>query len=256
MQPDYGVVDWFVEDMVDQGDRIIEDMIARPSWRMDLRGEICIVPAHGACYGEYLAKLGRVYLDKRQTVDGHHSNLRWTQRLEQMLRNLRQTVQPTTVLLESRSGLHDIAAATVTDLSANVLLFGTNSEASWRDYGILFEHWKDLGLAGAIRDRLSIVSSLTPDIDTEEYIGRFRERSWALFQDHLYDEVEADAEPYGFAFELLEEHAPHDPMPIHWRRGFAAGASLRHLDGTVIEQAYDGFLGRFDELMHEQRAGP
>ena len=249
MQPDYGVVDWFVEDLVDQGGEIIEGMIARPSWQTDLRGEVCIVPAHGGNFGEYLAKLGRVYLDKRQTVDGRQSNVRWTQRLEQMLRGLRQTVQPTTVLLESRSGLHDIAAATVTDLGAHVLLFGTNSETSWRDYGILFGHWKKLGLARDIRERLSIVSSLTPDIHTEEYIERFRERSWALFQEHLYDDVE----PNGFAFELLEDHAPHDPMPIHWSRGLAAGASLCHLEGTVVEQAYGSFLGRFEELLHRNR---
>ena len=249
MRPDFGVVDWFVEDMVGQGDRVIEGMIARPGWQTDLQGEVCVVPAHGANLGEYLAKLGRVYLDKRQTMDGDQSDVQWAQRLEQMLQNLRQAARPTTVLLDSCSGLHDIAAATVTDLSAHALLFGTSSETSWHDYGILFEHWKKLGLARDMRDRLSIVSSLTPDIDTEEYIRRFRERSWALFQDHLYDDdVGTDAESCGFAFELLEDHAPHDPMPIHWTRCLAAGESPRRLEGTIIEQAYGSFLARFDAL--------
>ena len=240
LSPEFGVVDWFVEDLVGQGDRVVGDMIARPTWHQDFRGDVCIVPAHGARPGEYLAKLGRVYLDKRGTI--------WTQRLEKLLQKLRQTVQPTTVLLESRSGLHDIAAATVTDLSAHVLMFGTNTETSWQDYGILFEHWTRLELARDIRSRLSIVSSLTPEVGTEEYLRSFRERSWALFQDHVYDEIESADEPYGFAFELHDDDAPHNPLPIHWTRGFAAGASLQYLEGTTVEQAYSAFLARFDEL--------
>ena len=246
MQPQFGVVDWFVEDMVGQGDGVVERMIARPSWHQDFPGDVCIVPAHGPRPGEYLAKLGRVYLD---------TEVRWTQRLDQMLQKLSQIAKPSIILLESRSGLHDIAAATVTDLNAQVLLFGTNSETNWQAYGILFEHWNRLNLAQAIRERLSIVSGLTPDINTEEYVKRFRERSWVLFQNYLYDNVETSSEPYGFAFELLEDHAPHDPMPIHWTRGLAAGTSLRHLEGTTVEQAYSRFLERFDELQRMNARG-
>ena len=244
MQPDFGVVDWFAEDLVGQGDHVVECMVARPDWHQDLRGDVCIVPAQGREPGEYLAKLGRVYLDK---------GVRWTQRLDRMLTRLRGIVKPDIVLLESRSGLHDIAAATVTDLGAQVLLFGTNSETSWQDYGILFDHWNRLGLAADIRKRLSIVSSLTPDIDTDDYLRRFRRRAWALFQDHLYDNLESSEEPYGFAFEMLEEFAPHDPLPIYWTRGFAAGASLRRIEGSTVEQAYGRFLERFDALQRMDR---
>ena len=239
LQPDYGVVDWFAEDLVGQGDQVVDRMIARPSWHQDLRGDVSIVPAHGFEPREYLAKLGRVYLDTR---------LRWSLRLKSMLQRVQEIVKPSVVLLESRSGLHDIAAATVTDLQAHVLLFATDSPTSWQDYGILFRHWKDLGLAASIRERLSIVSSLTPDTETENYVKCFRERAWALFQDHLYDNVESSEEPYGFTFQLLEDGAPHDPLPIHWTRGFAAGASLRDLEDSTVEQAYGRFLERFDEL--------
>lgn len=239
MQPEYGVVDWFVEDLVGQGDPLIEDMIAKPSWQQDLPGDVCIVPALGARPGEYLAKLGRVYMD---------TDVRWTQRLEGMLQKLRHFTKPSIVLLESRSGLHDIAAATVTDLNAHVLLFATNSETSWQDYGILFRHWNKLHLAQAIRERLSVVSGLTPDIGTEDYIKRFRERAWALFQDHLYDSAESASKPGGFAFEMLEDEAPHNPMPIYWSCDLAAGASLRHIEGTTVDQSYGCFLERFDAL--------
>ena len=244
MRPEFGVVDWFVEDLVGQGDGVIEDMIAMPSWHHGLPGDVRIVPTHGAQSGEYLAKLGRVYMD---------TDVRWTKRLEQLLRKLREVVEPTVVLLESRSGLHDVAAATVTDLDAHVLLFAVDSETSWEGYGILFEHWRRQELARRIRQRLSIVSSLTPDIGTEAYIERFRERSWVLFQDHLYDGQDSPGESDGFAYDLREHHAPHDPFVVHWTRGLAAGASLRAIEGATVDQAYSGFLQRFDELMRVNR---
>ena len=244
MRPEFGVVDWFVEDLVGQGGGVIEDMIARPSWHHDLPGDVRIVSAHGAQSGEYLAKLGRVYMD---------TDVRWTKRLEQLLSMLREVVKPTIVLLESRSGLHDIAAATVTDLDAHVLLFAIDSETTWEGYGILFEHWRKQELARRIRQRLSIISSLTPDIDTEAYIERFRERSWVLFQDHLYDKQDSPEESDDFTYDLLDDHAPHDPFVVRWTRGLAAGASLRAIEGTTVDQAYSGFLQRFDELMRVNR---
>ena len=122
-QPTFGVVDWFVEDLVGQGHHVIDDMIAQPTWHQDLRGDVCIVPAHGAESGEYLAKLGRVYLD---------TNVSWAERLKKLLEALRAAAKPSIVLLESRSGLHDIAAATVTDMNAQVLLFATDSEQHGR----------------------------------------------------------------------------------------------------------------------------
>ena len=93
------------------------DMASGPSWRRLHRA------GHGAESGEYLAKLGRVYLD---------TNVPWTERLKKLLEALRAAAKPSIVLLESRSGLHDIAAATVTDMNAQVLLFATDSETTWQ----------------------------------------------------------------------------------------------------------------------------
>ena len=240
-QPEFGVTDWFVEDLVGQGDHVIGKMTAAPAWARDLEGEVRVVPAHGLDPGEYLAKLGRVYMD---TVE-----VSWTARLARMLSRLEAESQSTIVLLESRSGLHDIAASTVTDLNAEVLLFAVDSESHWTDYTILFQHWQTHGLATSIRDRLSIVSALTPDLNTEKYLLRFRERSWDLFRT-LYDEVvpASDSEE-SFSFDVQDEDAPHHPIPIHWTRGLAAGASLRDIERTPVSQAYTEFLHRFDNLI-------
>ena len=238
--PRFGVTDWFVEDLVGHAPIVAHDMTAAPRWARDLDGYVRIAPAHGRDPGEYLAKLGRVYLD---------TDLSWTARLSKMLSQLEETYGPSIVLLESRSGLHDIAAATVTDLDAQILLFAVDSESHWTDYGILFQHWQRRGLARKIRERLSIVSALTPDVDTEPYLQRFRERAWDLFR-NLYDDVAPAVSPSDeFSFDLHEEDAPHDPIPIHWTRGFASGASLHRLEQQAVSQAYWQFFRRFDSIV-------
>lgn len=241
-QPEFGVTDWFVEDLVGQGDQVVERMVAAPAWAHDSEGDVRVVPAHGSNPGEYLAKLGRVYMDT--------SHDPWTARLERLLVQLEDHVKPTVVLLESRSGLHDIAAATVTDLDAQVLLFATDSESNWTDYEILFRHWQEHDLAPNIRERLSIVSALTPELHTDEYLSGFREQAWDLFRDYLYDAVAEGTESGDpFSFDLFDEDAPHNPIAIHWNRGLAAGTSLRNLEQTTLNQAYAPFLRQFDELI-------
>ena len=249
-RPEFGVTDWFVEDLVGQGHHVMDRMVASPAWAQDMEGDVHVVPAHGVKPGEYLAKLGRVYMDT--------GNDPWTKRLEGLLSQLEQTYRPSIVLLESRSGLHDIAAATVTDLGAEVLLFAVDSDSNWTDYNIIFDHWQRHELAPRIRERLSMVSALTPDFETEQYLQRFRERSWNLFQE-LYDEVLASNALAGglFSFDLGDEEAPHYPLPIHWTRGLAGGASLHNLEHsqTTVMQAYQSFLNRFDELVKDNRKG-
>ena len=240
-QPDFGITDWFVEDLVGQGGHVLDRMLAAPSWTEDLDGAVHVAPAHGRDPGEYLAKLGRVYMENR---------VGWTARLMEMLTRIEEAVKPTIVLLESRSGLHDIAAATVTDLDAEVLLFAVDAVSHWTDYDILFSHWRNLDLARKIRQRVRIVSALTPGRGAESYLRRFRERSWSLFSDHLYDDVAASGDgTAAFSFDLSDQVGPHNPIPITWTLGFAAGASLLNLEDSTVEQAYKRFFDHFEDIM-------
>ena len=236
-RPEFGVTDWFVEDLVGQSDRVLAEMTVSPTWALDLEGEVHLAPAHGREPGEYLAKLGRVYMDAPEP---------WVIRLERLVQCLEERCNPTVVLLESRSGLHDIAAATVMNLDAQVLLFATDSASTWDDYDILFRHWQINNLATRIREKLAIVSALTPDTgDVHDYLARFRERSWTLFQDRLYDEASVDLSADRFSFDLNDDDAPHDPLHVTWTLGLAAGASLHNLDQTSVTLAYTRFLDRF-----------
>ena len=241
-RPEFGVTDWFVEDLVGQDTQVLEHMTASPGWARDFEGELHVAPAHGRQPGEYLAKLGRIHMDAAAP---------WSNRLERLLQQLEASRQPTIVLLESRSGLHEIAAATVTDLDAKVLLFATDASSTWDDYGILFRHWQQQGLATSIREKLYIVSALTPGVNEVSYLDGFRERSWNLFREHLYDEAVPFADPVAdlFSFDLGDEHAPHDPFRINWNQGLAAGTSLRNLEQTSVTSAYTEFLKRFEQII-------
>lgn len=245
-QPRFGVLDWFVEELVGQGEAVLEDMVATPAWAHDAPGSVWVAPAHGRNPQEYLAKLGRAYMD---TVADP-----WTARLQRLLEWWETSLDPTVVLVESRSGLHDIAAATVTDIDAEVMLFAVDSPSAWTGYEVLFRHWQEQGLTTRIRDRLSVVSALTPERDTE-YSERFRENAWDLFRRYIYDSESAATDATDAVFhDLTEEDAPHDPFVVHWNRGLASGASLRHFEKSTVAAAYSHFLPRFERYHQARRA--
>ena len=249
--PTRGMVDWFVEDMVGQGAEIVRDMIGRPRWVQDLRGDILVVPAYGHPPGEYLAKLGRVYLDGPR-ANGEQGPERWTARLARLLRSLENQARPTVVLLDARCGLHDLGATAVMDIPAQVLLFGTDAHMSWEAYRILFEHWNRHQVVLGIRQRLSAVAALVPPtLDRDRYLSSFREHAWDLFREYLYDEVPADAGADAdlFSFDLADPNGPHNPMPIYWNDGVAGGSPLRDIEGPAVSGAYSEFLVRVDPLL-------
>ena len=254
-QPEFGVVDWFVEDLVGQGDEVIEQMAATPSWSQNFPGEVCVIPAHGREPGEFIAKLGRTHL---HTVDKKSGKaVAWASRLGQLLSRLEEIHKPTIVLLESRSGLSDIAASAVTDFDAQILLFAIDSESTWENYQILFRLWRESNLATNIRKRLSVVSALTPEVDTDLYLEGFRQRAWKLFLDFLYDEEDPSENSVdNFTFDANDEFAPHNPLPIIWTRGLGAGMSLQNLEQskTSILLAYKRFLDQFDVLVQFDRS--
>ena len=240
VRPEYGVVDWFVEDLVGQGEFALERMVGSPRWAEDYDGRALFAPAHGADPGDYLAKVGRAWMTRKGL---------WSDRLKRLVADLERHYEPEVTLVESRSSMHDFAACAVTDLGSRVLMFATDSASHWNGYRILFRHWNKYGLVPALRGQVQIVSALIPDNGKDAYLTGFRERSWDIFRDNLYDDMEAaSTAEEDFSFDLNASGAPHDPMLIHWNRGLAAGASLGSLDAASVRSAYSDFLARFDRM--------
>ncbi|QUV86536.1 KGGVGR-motif variant AAA ATPase [Chloracidobacterium aggregatum] len=242
-QPAYGITDWLVEDLVDNAASVFDGLFATSELSRD--GQIYVVPAHGQDPGEYVAKLGRVWMPK-VSHDGARES--WSARLQRLLRELEERIQPDVVLMDSRAGIDEVASACVTDLGANlVLLFAVDSHQTWKGYRILFEHWLRAGVAERIRERLQIVAALTPELDPAAYLANLRERAHALFLETLYDEIRP-SEADGWNFDLSDELAPHMPWAVRWHLGFAALHTLHGRFARIAEEevrhVFGNMIGR------------
>lgn len=216
-RPTFGITDWLVEDLVDNGDEVFENMVASSGLSHD--GDIFVVPAHGAESGEYVAKLGRAWMPK-VTAQGQES---WSERLQRLIAALELRWAPDVILIDSRAGIDEVASACVTDLGANlVLLFSLDGDQTWSGYEILFRHWRTTGVVREIRERLQVVGALIPELDSVDYLIGLREEAWSLFADELYDEVPAGTAAVGdtWSFDGADEGGPHYAWPIRWNRGF------------------------------------
>ena len=222
-RPTYGIADWLVEDLVDNGDAVFEDMMATSTLSHD--GEINVVPAHGRDPGEYIAKLGRVWMPKMRSDGAREA---WSQRLSRLIDALETRWQPDVILLDSRAGFDEVASSCVTDLGAYlVLLFAIDDEQTWSGYRILFRHWRTSGVVQKIRERLQLVGAMIPETDAAEYFADLREYSADLFREELYDEIPpGNVAGEQWNFDASDEGAPHYPWAVRWHRGFAALRSL------------------------------
>jgi|EBPBio282013_DNA_FD.fasta_scaffold00919_19 hypothetical protein len=256
-QPMYGITDWLVEDLVDNGDAVFDSMIATSNLSHD--GEIHVVPAHGADHGEYITKLGRVWMPKLQ-ADGTREM--WSARLERLLQTMEARIQPDVVLIDSRSGIDEIASACITDMGANlILLFALEGEQTWNGYRMLFEQWQRAHVAERIRERLKIVGAIVPELERVSYLEGLRESAYGIFVDTLYDEI-APAKPEsigpkangdgkwhvddlveGWNFDEADEGAPHYPWAVNWHRSFAGLRSLQGRLATIDVQEVQSIFG-------------
>lgn len=250
-RPRFGVTDWLVEDLVENGDLVFKDMVATSDLSYD--GEIYVVPAHGDKPGEYISKLGRVWMPKI-TPEGKREA--WPGRLNRLLLDLESTWEPDVILIDSRSGIDEIASACITDLgAAGILLFALDGDQTWSGYEVLFRHWLKTGVSELIRERLHVVGAMIPDIDKGDYFRELLENSWKIFTDNIYDEIPALSSPengttegiYPFNFDEADETAPHYPWPIRWNRGFSSLKSIHSKITTIDKTQVNGVFGSLVE---------
>ncbi len=251
--PAYGVIDWLTETLVDgeSADRLIQDILFRaPAVNANaLAGDIMVMPAYGRMTGNYVEKVGRAYMPSFG-ADGRLSGL--ADRLDHLVSVLaRGDEPPQIILLDSRAGLHDIAAAAVVRLGAEVLAFGRDETQSWEVYSHWLNHLKRSSQIGTtdenedLRLRLKTVAAMVDDFG--EPVKRWITRSYDTWAT-LYDE--AEGAPY--AYSETDEAAPHHPLPIAFT--FAARRAVL-TDETLTDQwpqllpAFARFIDGVKELL-------
>lgn len=247
--PQFGVLDWLIEDGVQQADdALLGDLRARSSLADDADGFIDVVPVCGT-RGGLVEKLARAYLDLPGT-DGKRRPFH--QRIDLMLQKMTADQDYRVVLIDSRAGVHDVAAAAVAHLGAQSMLFSVGTEQSWRLYRELFEVWRARpALAKQLRENLLFVASHVPETGSEDYVKGFRARAHTLFSETLFDDVRP-GEVSAFNFELEDETGPHFAPAINWRREFQTFDPTRgtsQFTDEQIEGSFNKFFRRADDLM-------
>lgn len=229
-RPEYGLLDWLVEDAVDNGDEVLDRLFATSPLADGSRGEIVVIPAHGKQYGDYIAKMGRAWMHR---MDGE-KRISWPQRLRDLLRKLDERHRPDCILIDARAGLDEIASAGVLDLAPRLaLLFALEGTQTWAGYSILFKHWNTIGQAANIRESLQMIAAMIPPRENKQpYMQQLSEQSWDCFVKYLYDPL-PEGRNDAFSFDLSDEAAPHIPWPIHWNQGLSAMRQLHTLDATL-----------------------
>lgn len=242
---EFGVVDWLIEDAVGQGADVLPRMVAAsPLGDSTLEG-IRVAAAIGQGETDYLAKLARAYAD----VPGPAGPQRLGQRLRRLIEALEVQERPDVVLIDSRAGLHDLAAVAITSLADTALLFASDGAQSWAGYRQLFAHWQQRpDVARRVRERLAIVRVLTPKTGREAGVRQFRQRAYQLFTDTLYDAIPAgwqsEEDEDLFHPGEADESAPHAPIIIDWDEQFMEfDPMLRPEDGGVAPARIEATFG-------------
>lgn len=248
--PQYGIVDWFVEDALGNGDPVI-DVMVRESNLATGDGKIFVVPAFGAETGDYLAKLGRTYLERGP--NGHEA---WPNRLKRMVEALEVHVLPDVVILDSRTGLHDTSAALVLAMAADTLMFAVDTPQTWSSYGFLFRHWALHPDREAFREKLWVIGSQVPDTGREVYFDGLRDQAWELFRDTLYDEPGGDDDLDLFYAPSDDSAGHHYPRAVFWQRSLMAFDPMKEWAEMDVTAAYGGFLSWFDRVLLEEPEAP
>jgi len=251
---EFGVVDWLIEDAVGQSESVLPRMVAASPLGEATVGAIRVAAAIGQSETCYLAKLARAYAD----VPSEHGPQRMGQRLQRLVEALEAQEKPDVVLIDSRAGLHDLAAVAITSIADTALMFASDGSQSWSGYRQLFYHWQQRPeIAKRVRERLKLVRALTPKSNREAGVHRFQQRSYELFAETLYDEIPAapDAEHAGALFHPGEtdESAPHAPILIDWDEQFQEfDPMLRPEDGGASQARIEATFGALIKFVYER----
>ncbi|MFE6104558.1 KGGVGR-motif variant AAA ATPase [Streptomyces laurentii] len=256
--PEYGIVDQLVESALGNDEGL--DLVAQATHaQIKGNGELWVAPARGrgapGVEYAYVEKLNRVYADvPAQGVSN------FADRLEVAVSACegaveRESRRPDVVIIDSRAGIHDIAAVALSRLCDLALLFGADNRQTWEGYRDLFTAWRSSGQAPAIREKLRMIASMVPDAKDRPqgpYLEAFRDHAWSCFS-VLYDDLAGD-DASGFNPSPEDESAPHAPIPILFTLelvGLDAGTTPGWDDLSFVRTAYDSFLETTTRLMIE-----
>jgi hypothetical protein len=214
--PKFGVTDWFAAVAAGaDAESLISDMTGSSPFT-SARAVVDVVPAAGRDPGAYLSKLARAYTPG--SAGEQYLGFSFPKKADALLAQLASHQRYDAVLIDARAGLHETSGGLVLGLGAKALLFGVDTSQTFDDFRLLFNAFTqafDPAIGGEdLRYAFKMVHAKAPRDEKDRRL--FRERSWGIWSDHLYDDVDPATEMSGdaFVFDLGDEDAPHYPLEI------------------------------------------
>ena len=251
-RPQFGVLDYFVElGKGEVSDEIMQAMIA-PS-RLTLGGGlISVVPAVGTLTEKnpesMLAKIARAYIDKE--VAGEI--LSFMDQVRLLINKLSQNSIYDAIFIDARAGLNESTAASILGVGGNVLMFGIDTPQTFDDYRFFMAHInrftsnKD---SKNWRSRLQMVHAKASSLEKQRM--KWREKSFDLFSDWIYDEADHDNID-AFNFDIDDSDAPHYGWPILHDGSFIEFdplSSPEQLSEEISVRTFGNFTDRLGNLI-------
>lgn len=257
--PDYGVIDFLVEDgLGGVSDTVLSTFFASSRLTTAGGGRVNVMPALGRKSlvnpGNVLPKLSRAMIED-VTDDG---SIPVERQISTMIERVTQAGGYDVVLIDSRAGLSELAAPAVLGIGASVLLFGTAQKQTVEGYRSLFASLQLLAqrdrAQGRSADwRLALRPVYAKASMSEDVGDRFVDEMYELYSEHLYDaedELLGDDDLIRFARE--DRSAPHWPLTIPFSQSFLDFDPLRtpgQLTAAFYEQAFRPFLDAIDAII-------
>jgi CO dehydrogenase nickel-insertion accessory protein CooC1 len=255
-QPLFGALDYFVENGRGTVDRQFLRQMRAPSTLTSGKGSVSVVPAVGTRCREYpqnvIGKISRAYLEDVSYEGAHAVTL--LEQMRAMIKDLCIQKKYDAVFVDARAGLNETTAATVQGLGADVLFFGVDTPQTWDGYRYFLAHlarFKPSNGDSDWRFRLKMVHAKASH--DENALAKFRDSSFELFAEHLYDEIdESKGNETPFGFDVDDPTAPHFAWPIMMDGEFYEFDPIEHptqLSPQVYEKCFGVFISNLAERL-------
>ena len=244
--PTFGVVDWFAAVAAGADAEALIPHMTGPSTFTSARAIVDVVPAAGRNPGAYLSKLARAYTPG--SAGKTYLGFSFPMKADALLTQLTSRQRYDVILVDARAGLHETSGGLVLGLGARALLFGTDTSQTFDDFTLLLKAFAqafDPAVSGEdLRAAFKMVHAKAPRDEKDRRL--FREKSWEIWSDNLYDDVDPTAELQGnvFVFDLGDEDAPHYPLEIIGDESYAR-FNPRTETYPLSAEAYGPVFGNF-----------
>lgn len=234
-----GVLDYLVDHLA-TGSGVLDGLSVSAQGLGDVASRVFVYSA-GALDRAYVEKLGRLDFSE-EPFWASEAETHTEQALHSLFKQIKGESRPDYILIDSRTGFHDVAGLALTRLSHVAVLFSRASEQGYRGLELTVQLLSSPSL------RCAVAHSMAPARrdSEEERMEReaFRMRSYDIFLERVYKEHFEDRDIPS----VEAEDGLHSPLVLHYDEALR---NLGHLAGVrdqLFSADYKALMERVREL--------